>query len=459
MFGFLKQKLQNAVSAIKEKFERRPEDVPQEQIEKVIAEQNSVKKEELGKVHCEMPTQPILPLPYETKETNSKISQPHESKKEIETTIIPQIKQQPKETPKSTFEKPKEIAKETIIPQQSTTKEEPKKSPISKEEIKSEVKVTEIKVAEKSKVVQPIKIEKPIEKPIEKLIEKPIQKVVEKHVEKQIEKPVEKHVEKIIEKPIPVDIIKPLQKSEPVQEKKKYVEEEATGFFGKITQKFTTTKLTKQEFDDLFWELEMGLLENNVALEIIELFKTKLESSLVDKPLKRGQVEETIYSALTDTIDEAISFTPVDFAKTVRSKRPYVICFVGINGSGKTTTIAKVAHFLKQNKISSVMAAGDTFRAAAIQQLEEHAQNLNIKIIKHDYGSDAAAVAFDAIAYAKAHDLDTVLIDTAGRMHSNTNLMDEMKKIVRVAKPDMVLFVGESITGNDCIEQAKQFNE
>ena len=105
------------------------------------------------------------------------------------------------------------------------------------------------------------------------------------------------------------------------------------------------------------------------------------------------------------------------------------------------------------------MAAGDTFRAAAIQQLEEHAQNLNIKIIKHDYGSDAAAVAFDAIAYAKAHDLDTVLIDTAGRMHSNTNLMDEMKKIVRVAKPDMVLFVGESITGNDCIEQAKQFNE
>jgi len=114
---------------------------------------------------------------------------------------------------------------------------------------------------------------------------------------------------------------------------------------------------------------------------------------------------------------------------------------------------------LQDNGLKCVMAAADTFRAAAIQQLEEHANNVGVKIIKHDYGADPAAVAYDAIKYAEAHGLDVVLVDTAGRLHSNTNLMDEMKKIIRVAKPDMKVFIGESITGNDCIEQAKQFNE
>ncbi|MFC1698313.1 signal recognition particle-docking protein FtsY, partial [Nanoarchaeota archaeon] len=139
--------------------------------------------------------------------------------------------------------------------------------------------------------------------------------------------------------------------------------------------------------------------------------------------------------------------------------KPFVICFVGVNGSGKTTSIAKFAHMLKENNFKSTIAASDTFRAAAIQQLEEHGKNLGIKVIKHDYGSDAAAVAFDAVKYAEAKELDVVLIDTAGRLHSNVNLMDEMKKIVRVAQPDFKIFVGESITGNDCVEQAKKFNE
>jgi fused signal recognition particle receptor len=105
------------------------------------------------------------------------------------------------------------------------------------------------------------------------------------------------------------------------------------------------------------------------------------------------------------------------------------------------------------------MAAADTFRAAAIDQLQLHADKLGIKLIRHDYGSDPAAVAFDAIKHAEASKKDVVLIDTAGRLHSNTNLMDEMKKIMRVAKPDLKLFVGESITGNDCTEQAKQFDQ
>ena len=151
----------------------------------------------------------------------------------------------------------------------------------------------------------------------------------------------------------------------------------------------------------------------------------------------------------------------IDLIEEIKNKKekPYIIAFFGINGSGKTTSIAKLANMLKEEKISCVLAASDTFRAASIEQLQQHADKLGIKMIKHDYGSDPAAVAFDAIKHAKAKSIDVVLIDTAGRMHSNTNLIDEMKKIIRVAKPDLKIFVGESITGNDCVEQAKTFNE
>ena len=140
-------------------------------------------------------------------------------------------------------------------------------------------------------------------------------------------------------------------------------------------------------------------------------------------------------------------------------KKSLYIAFFGINGSGKTTSIAKLANMLMSKNISCVMAASDTFRAASIEQLQVHADKIGIKLIKHDYGADPAAVAFDAIKHAMAKDIDVVLIDTAGRMHSNKNLIDEMKKIARVAKPDIKIFVGESITGNDCVEQAKTFNE
>ena len=162
---------------------------------------------------------------------------------------------------------------------------------------------------------------------------------------------------------------------------------------------------------------------------------------------------------MRDSITGLFDVGKIDLLSRIKSKKPFVIVFVGVNGSGKTTTIAKMARFCQKNNLSVVIAAGDTFRAAAIDQLEVHAKNLGIKMIKQDYGSDSAAVAFDAIKHAEATGRDVVLVDTAGRLHSNVNLMDEMKKIIRVAKPDIVLFVGESITGNDCVEQAKKFNE
>ncbi|MBU2561382.1 MAG: signal recognition particle-docking protein FtsY [Nanoarchaeota archaeon] len=240
-------------------------------------------------------------------------------------------------------------------------------------------------------------------------------------------------------------------------------EEEKTGFFGKLTEGFTLKRLSEVKFEEIFFELELALLENNVAVEVIEKIKKDLKERMVDKKLKRSQIESIVLSTLKDSLEEILSTEPVDILKRIKEKRkenkPYVIVFVGINGSGKTTTIAKMAKYFIDNKLKTVMVASDTFRAAAIQQLEEHANKLGVKLIKHDYGSDPAAVAFDGIKYAESKGIDVVLIDTAGRLHSNTNLMDEMKKIIRVAKPDMKIFIGESITGNDCIEQAQRFNE
>lgn len=132
--------------------------------------------------------------------------------------------------------------------------------------------------------------------------------------------------------------------------------------------------------------------------------------------------------------------------------------FVGINGGGKTTAIAKLAYRMQKHGLSCVLAAGDTFRAGAIEQLTLHSEKLGCKIIKHQEGSDPAAVAYDAIEHAKARKKDIVLIDTAGRMQTNTNLMDEMKKIRRVAKPDIVVFVGDALAGSDAVEQAKRFD-
>jgi fused signal recognition particle receptor len=132
---------------------------------------------------------------------------------------------------------------------------------------------------------------------------------------------------------------------------------------------------------------------------------------------------------------------------------------IGVNGAGKTTTLAKIVHLLKKEGLTVVVAASDTFRAAAIDQLKEHTDRLDVKLISQGYGADPAAVAFDAIKHAESKGIDVVLIDTAGRLHSNTNLMAELEKVVRVAKPDMKIFIGEAITGNDCVEQAKVFND
>lgn len=224
--------------------------------------------------------------------------------------------------------------------------------------------------------------------------------------------------------------------------------------------------ITEEKFENFFWELELMLLENNVAYEVIEEIKKELAEKIIGKEFQRGKIQDVLSSSIKEII-EKILLQPFDLIEKIKqergksdeTKRPYVILFLGINGSGKTTTLAKLAYLLKKNGLSCVLAASDTFRAAAIQQLEKHAEALGIRLIKHDYGADAAAVAYDSIEYAKAKGIDAVLIDSAGRLHSNRNLMDELAKLVRVSKPDLKIFVGEMLTGNDCIEQAKEFDK
>ncbi len=300
------------------------------------------------------------------------------------------------------------------------------------------------------------KLEKKEEKIKEKVKKKEPPKIQELTERKEKEEDIKK-IEKTIEEP---QETKEIPKEEPVKEEAPIQEvKEKKGFFKTIKEKITTKKISKAQFEKIFWDLELALLENNVAVEVIEKIKDDLNQEIVDKPLPRGKIEDTITKTLNTSIEQLLKVDSFNLLEKVKSKKPYVICFVGINGSGKTTTIAKVAKLLKDNGLSIVLVAGDTWRQAAIEQIGEWAKKLDLPLVKHTYGSDPAAVAFDGVKMAKARGIDVVLIDTAGRMHSNVNLTEEMKKIIRVAKPDLKIFVGESITGNDCVEQSKKFDE
>lgn len=247
----------------------------------------------------------------------------------------------------------------------------------------------------------------------------------------------------------------------PPQEQRPISEPKKPSFLQKFTKKIisSTQTLTQEQVNEILEPLELILLENNVALEVVDKIKEDLSKDLVGIEVKKGQIESTITQTLKESIESTL-LEPPDLIKSIHSKlTPCIIVFFGINGSGKTTSIAKLAHLLKAQNISCVLAAADTFRAASIEQLETHAKKLDIPIIKSQYGADPTSVAFDAVQYANKNKLKCVLIDTAGRMYTKSNLIKEMEKLIRVIKPDLKIFVGESITGNDATQQAKTFNE
>jgi fused signal recognition particle receptor len=226
------------------------------------------------------------------------------------------------------------------------------------------------------------------------------------------------------------------------------------GFLGK--------KLTEGTIDDVLDDLEISLLQSDVALPVVERLRRDLRKELAGRKLRYGvDAEDAIKTCLERSTRTMLARPPIDLAAVIRAHtpKPYVILLVGVNGSGKTTTVAKLAGWLRGKDLTSVIAAGDTFRAGAIEQLLVHGERLGIRVVRQQEGSDPAAVAFDAVEHARAKHLDAVLVDTAGRQHTNDNLIDEAKKIRRVVSPALTLFVGDALTGNDLLEQARLFDE
>ncbi len=222
--------------------------------------------------------------------------------------------------------------------------------------------------------------------------------------------------------------------------------------------------ISEDDVEDILFELELGLLEADVAMDVSSVVVESVKNDLVGQKIKRSSdIEEYTYEALKNAVAKIINIEGKSMTELLEEKvaqgEPLVVMLVGINGTGKTTTIGKLSNYYIKKGYTPVIAASDTFRAGAIEQVQYHADNLGVKLIKHEKGSDPAAVAFDAVQHARARGKELVLIDTAGRMQTNTNLMDEMKKIRRVSKPDLVVFVGDALTGNDATEQARKFNE
>jgi len=237
-----------------------------------------------------------------------------------------------------------------------------------------------------------------------------------------------------------------------------------SGFKGLVT-KVTTTELKAENLSSILSDFKMTLAENDVAFPVADRICDELEKRLVGVQVKRLEdrkkiVEENLRQVLLEVM---LTNNKIDLLKKAEEKRkngePFVLLFVGINGTGKTTTIAKVAQFMRDKGYSVVLACSDTYRAGSIEQLEEHAKRLGMRIITHKYGADPAAVAYDAISHAKAHGINVVLIDTAGRMQTNQNLMNELAKVKRVVSPDLTILTLDSLIGNDAVMQAEEFHK
>lgn len=226
-----------------------------------------------------------------------------------------------------------------------------------------------------------------------------------------------------------------------------------------VKKRLLSHKITEQEVMDIYEGMRQALFDNNVAVSVLDSIKADLLEELVGQDVSLISSKKAVEEIMKKSVANILSEYPVDqLIEKIKNKKPFVILFVGVNGVGKTTTLAKVAKFLMDKGFKVVVSASDTFRAASIEQLEVHSKNLGINVIKHNYGSDPAAVAFDAIKHARTNGVDVVLVDTAGRSDINKNLLEELKKVKRVSQPDLTIFVGDALTGNDAVNQAQIFD-
>jgi fused signal recognition particle receptor len=237
--------------------------------------------------------------------------------------------------------------------------------------------------------------------------------------------------------------------------------------FSETAKNLGQKSISKKDINSILDELQISLMENDVAHEIVDEMTSKIKTEIMDLKLERNEnSDQVITTKLYSFLHELFlsTNTKTDVIQSILDKKkskagPYSIVFLGINGTGKTTTVAKFCKLLRDRGISVVLAAADTHRAGAIEQITVHGNNLNVKVISQRYGADPSAVARDALEHAKKNYIEAVLIDTAGRMQTSKNLMEEVSKIIRVIKPDMKIFVGDSLAGNDTVNQAREFYE
>jgi len=229
--------------------------------------------------------------------------------------------------------------------------------------------------------------------------------------------------------------------------------------------KIVITELKAEKLRPILEEFRLNLIENDVAVPVAYYITEELEKRLDGVQVKRlgdrkALVKDTLHDVLLEILTTKEEIRLLENVEHKRQmKEPYTILFVGINGTGKTTSIAKVAQFLMKKGYSVVLSCSDTYRAGSIEQLEEHAKRLGVRMIKHKYGSDPAAVAYDAISHAQSRGVNVVLIDTAGRMQTNQNLMNELAKVKRVVSPDLTVLTLDSLIGNDAVMQAEEFHK
>ncbi|WP_440060175.1 signal recognition particle-docking protein FtsY [Thermogladius sp. 4427co] len=224
-----------------------------------------------------------------------------------------------------------------------------------------------------------------------------------------------------------------------------------------FVDKITSVAFSKEKLLEEIEELKIQLVSNDVVYEVAEDLAGKLADAVENKLVRnRKELVEYMRNILLGYFREAGS---IDLESLARNNKPFKIVFLGVNGVGKTTTIAKIAFYLRGKGFKPLMVAADTFRAGAQEQLKIHGDRIGIPVFTGRYGADPASLAFDSISYARNRGFDIVLIDTAGRMHTDVDLVEELRKIVRVVKPHLRVLVVDALTGNDSIQQAIFFNE
>ncbi|MCK4319840.1 signal recognition particle-docking protein FtsY [Candidatus Micrarchaeota archaeon] len=409
MFDLLKKKISSFISSVVKKEEKKEPEKIEEEFEE-IKERKEIRVEEEPRKE---PKEKTIKEKSKEKATKEKPGKEKELEK-------PEEKPKERKPEKKIKEKPKKKEEKKPKKEKPAPKPEEKKESVKKEvELEKPGRITK----EKPKEEEPIKKEAELQKPKRITKEKPKEKEVKKEPKKDLEKKVKKGI----------------------------LSHVAEIFTGKI-------EIKEGEISELLDDLELGLLEGDVALSVAEELKENLKKRIVGKKVRKGKIGETIQEEFKSLIHELIDVPSKDLLSEIKQKeKPYKILVLGPNGSGKTTTIAKLVYLFNKNGFSVVVAAADTFRAAAIEQLKVHGERLNFKVVAGAYGADPSSIGFDGISHAKAKEIDVVIIDTAGRQDTNINLINELKKMDRVLKPDFKLYVGESIAGNAIVEQVSRF--